>query len=80
MSCRSEKAFQRTRSNFTLSSPASASGGRLNATRDGAYSETVCSAYGSSAAAASDAVLLDTDREDQTSLPRYFYTPGVRGY
>ena len=66
LSVRKRRAFQRTRSNFTLSSTDSASGGRPNATRDGAYSGTACSACGSSAAAGSDTVLLDADREDRT--------------
>jgi len=66
LSVRKRRAFQRTRSNFTLSSANSASGPRPNATRDGAYSETACSACGSPAAAGSDTVLLDANREDRT--------------
>jgi hypothetical protein len=66
LSVRKRRAFQRTRSNFTLSSADSASGGRPNATRDGAYSGTTCSACGSSAAAGSDTVLVDANREDRT--------------
>jgi hypothetical protein len=66
LSVRKKRTFQRTRSNFTRSSTDFASGGRPNATRDGAYSGNACSACGSSAAAASDTVLLDADREDRT--------------
>jgi hypothetical protein len=62
----SVRAFQRTRSNFTLSSTDSASDGRPNASGDDAYSGTTCSACGSSAAAGSDAVLVDANREDRT--------------
>jgi hypothetical protein len=39
LSVRKRRAFQRTRSNFTLSPTDSASGKRTNATRDGAYSK-----------------------------------------
>jgi|HubBroStandDraft_2_1064218.scaffolds.fasta_scaffold26965_4 hypothetical protein len=66
LSVRKTGVFQRTRSNFTLSSTDSASGGPPNATRHGAYSGTACSACGSSAAAASDTVLLDANRDDRT--------------
>jgi len=41
-------------------------GGRLNGTRDGAYSGTTCSACGSPADAGSDTVLVDANREDRT--------------
>lgn len=70
LSVRKTGVFQRTRSNFTLSSTDSASGGPPNATRHGAYSGTACSACGSSAAAASDTVLLDANRDDRNACIR----------
>jgi hypothetical protein len=66
LSVRKRRVVEHARSNFTLSSANSASDPRPNATRDGAYSETACSDCGSSAAAGSDTVLLDADREDRT--------------
>ena len=57
LSVRKRHVVEHARSNFTLSSTNSASGGRPNATRDGAYSGTAGSACGSSAAAGSDTVL-----------------------
>jgi hypothetical protein len=57
LSVRKRRVVERARSHFTLSSTNSASGGRPNAPRDGAYSGNACSACGSSAGAASDTVL-----------------------
>ena len=76
LSVRKRHVVEHARCNFTLSSTNSASDGRPNATRDGAYSGTAGSACGSSAAAASDTVLLDTDREDQLHY-RAIFTPLV---
>jgi hypothetical protein len=51
---------------------------RTNATRDGAYSGTACSAFRSSAAAGSDAVLIATNRADRTLISAVEAVPEVQ--
>jgi hypothetical protein len=68
LSVRKRRVVEHARSNFTLSSTNSASDGRPNATETGRIQGTACSAFGSSAAAGSDAVLIATNRADRTLI------------